>query len=88
MRILLIRKGGLHWMRSYYDSKSRTVVVYDSGKSSRGLFFVLSHELGHHNFQMKLERMPLWRRILARLMNEHELEACKQEGKPVEITEW
>ena len=86
MKIRLIKKNGLHWLRSSYNDKTRTVTVFHSGKNFNGFFNILSHELGHHNFQIKLEKMPLWRRIVSKLINEHEYKACKQEGRIVELS--
>lgn len=85
MKILLIRKGGLHRLKSNYEEDKKIVTVYDSGKNAKSLFFILSHELGHHNFQIRYEQMPLRRKIIALILGEHEMSASMQEGRTVTI---
>ena len=82
MRIII--KKGNWWQRAVrgmYDTKTEIVYVWDV----KNIFKVLTHELGHHNFQLKYKNFPLWRKIISWLILEHELRASYQEGHITEI---
>lgn len=81
---IIIKKG--NWfkrniLRGMYDTETKNITIWDT----KHLFNILSHELGHHNFQKKYKNFPLWRKIISNLIFEHEIHAIVQEGEIVEF---